>query len=76
MPDLIILDKQNPECCTLSWEQHCVESLGEPLKLPPTLADRLSEQWAIESEDDLLALFALITGQTYQQVSRDNTYKS
>ena len=74
MPELIIIDKQNPECCALSWEQHCAESLGAPLKLPPSLADRLSERWAMESEEDLLALFALITGQTYQQVWRENTY--
>jgi hypothetical protein len=76
MPDLIILDKQNLECCSLSWEQHCAESLGEPLKLPPSLADRLSEQWAIECEEDILALFALMTGTKYKQVWRDNTYNS
>lgn len=74
MPELIILDKQNPECCTLSWEQHCTESLGEPLKLPPMLADRLGEQWANECEEDLLTLFALMTGTEYKQVWRENTY--
>ena len=74
MPDLINIDKRNLECSTISWEQHCAESLGSPLTLPPTLADRLGEQWASECEDDLLALFALITGATYQQVWRENTY--
>jgi hypothetical protein len=68
------IDKRYPECCSLITETHISESLGSPLTLPPTLTDKLSEQWANECEDDLLALFALIGGATYEQVARDNTY--
>jgi hypothetical protein len=76
MANAITLDKRYPECCALSAEHHISESLGSPINLPPTLADRLGEHWANECEDDLLALFALIGGATYEQVARDNTYNA
>lgn len=72
--EAIILDKSHPECCSLDVESHLQNSLGQPIKLPPTLADKLSENWANECEDDLLALFQLITGVEYEQKARDNTY--
>jgi hypothetical protein len=72
--ETIIIDKAYPECCALDVEQHVANSLGQPVKLPPTLEDKLSEDWANSCEDDLLALFELITGVPYEQKHRDNTY--
>jgi hypothetical protein len=76
MTDLVTIDKRYPECCTLNAAEHIRESLGEPLKLPGSLQGLLNESWANseEAEPDLLQLFALMTGSTYKQVHRDNTY--
>jgi len=72
----LIIDKQRPECCSINTAYHVAETLGQPLKLPSTLADLLAEHWANseEAEPDLLALFELITGTEYEQVYSDNTY--
>lgn len=72
----VILDKQYPECCSIDTAYHVAETLGQPLKLPGTLAGLLAEHWANseETEPNLLALFELMTGTEYQQVCRDNTY--
>lgn len=70
----IIIDQKYPECCALSLESHLENTLGLPIKLPPSLAEKLTDNWANECEDDLLALFELITGSEYQQVHRDNSY--
>ena len=72
--DQIILDKAHPCCCALDTAQHIENSLGQPIKLPPAIESRLSERWVNDCEDDLLALFKLMTGETYEQVARDNTY--
>ena len=72
--ETIILDKSYPDCCALDVEQHLGNSLGQPIKLPPTLEDKLSDDWANSCEDDLLALFRLMTGVEHEQKARDNTY--
>ena len=69
---MINTDKRHFDCCSIDTAAHVSESLGAPMELPPTLADKLSDGWACESEADLLALFALITGAEYAQVHRDN----
>ena len=46
------------------------------MKLPPALADKLTDKWANECEDDLLALFELIKGTEYKEAVRDNSYNS
>jgi len=76
MADLVTINKRYPECCTLNAAAHIAESLGEPLKLPDSLQKLLDEHWANseEAEPDLLQLFELMTGSTYKQVHRDNTY--
>jgi hypothetical protein len=76
MPDLLTIDKRNPECCTLNAAQHVLESLGKPLDLPECIETLLGEYWACseEVEPNLLQLFTLITGAEYKQVARDNTY--
>lgn len=73
---MINYDHANYDCCTLNTAAHISESLGTPLTLPPTLADKLSESWANECEEDLLALFELMTGAPYKQAARDNTYNN
>lgn len=73
---LLVLDKNHPECCAIDSQGHIKSSLGEPLTLPDCLQDQLSEKWANECEDDLLALFKLMTGENYKEVHRDNTYNS
>lgn len=70
----LILDTAYPACCVIDVVYHIKESLGSPLTLPECLADKLSSDWAIHSEDDLLSLFALMTGETYSMAARDNTY--
>lgn len=72
--EAVIIDKKYPECCALSLESHLENTLGSPIKLPPTLEERLTDKWANECEEDLLALFELMTGAQYQQVTRDNSY--
>jgi hypothetical protein len=74
--DLLTIDKRYPECCTLNAAQHVVESLGKPLDLPEAIETLLGEHWANseEVEPNLLQLFKLLTGSTYEQVARDNTY--
>ena len=76
MPDTIHIDREHPECCALSAADHVRESLGSPLELPDVLQSILCEHWASsdEAEPNLLQLFKLITGATYQQVARDNTF--
>jgi hypothetical protein len=76
MSDLLTIDKRNPECCTLNAAQHVLESLGKPLDLPEAIETLLGEHWANseEVEPNLLQLFKLLTGSTYEQVARDNTY--
>lgn len=71
---MINYDHANYDCCTISTAAHVSESLGNPIKLPPTLADKLADSWVCEWEDDLLALFELIMGEQYEQKHRDNTY--
>jgi len=76
--DLITVDRNYPECCTLSAADHISESLGKPLELPECIETLLGEHWANseEVEPNLLQLFKLITGADYKQVARDNTYNS
>jgi hypothetical protein len=62
--------------CSINFEQHIQNALGAPLELPDCLQSILADNWASEAEDDLLALFRLMTGCNYQQVWRDNTYNS
>ena len=78
MPDAITFDPIHPEFCALNTEHHLRQSLGEPLKLPNAMEVLLNEHWANseEAEPQLLQLFALMTGTTYQQVARDNTYNT
>ena len=72
--ETIILDKANPECCPLDINSHLENSLGSPIKLPPTLEDKLSNKWANECHDDLVSLFSLMRGVEYEEKARDNTY--
>ena len=72
--ETIILDKVHPECCALDINSHIEKSLGSPIKLPPTLGDRLSDNWANECHDDLVSLFSLMRGVEYEEKARDNTY--
>ena len=44
------------------------------MKLPPSIESKLADHWANDCEDDLLALFKLMTGVEYEQSARDNTY--
>lgn len=74
MPNLLQINKQHPDCCSINLEEHLEQTLGQPIKLPPTLGDRLSDDWANQCEEDLLALFELITGVQYEQAHRDNSY--
>lgn len=76
--DGLMLDTKFPDCCMIDTEHHLKESLGEPLTLPPTLAANLGEDWANTEQNhtDLLALFALITGEKYEEVHRDNSYNN
>lgn len=78
MADLVTIDRNYPECCTLSAADHISESLGEPLELPDAIQTLLGEHWANseEVEPNLLQLFKLITGAEYKQVARDNTYNN
>jgi hypothetical protein len=46
------------------------------MKLPSALAEKLSDKWANECEDDLLALFELMRGVEYKEAVRDNSYNS
>lgn len=73
---ILQIDKNHPECCAIDSQQHIENSLGSPLTLPECLQEKLTENWANQCEDDLLALFKLMTGSDYQQVHRDNTYNS
>ena len=72
----LILDQNHPECCTIDVAFHVSETLGKPLELPEAIENLCAEHWANsdEVEPNLLALFALMTGSTYEQVHRDNTY--
>lgn len=74
--DGLIIDTKYPECCSIDAAHHIKESLGSPIDLPPSLADNLAQDWAATEQNhaDLLALFALITGEQYKEVHRDNTY--
>lgn len=72
----LILDKRYPECCSIAIDWHVAETLGVPIKLPPALECLCEKHWANteEVEPNLLALFELMTGSTYEQVARDNTF--
>lgn len=72
--DSVLIKDSDLSSCAIDAAAHIASSLGSPLTLPPILADKLSQDWAAESEDDLLALFKLITGKPYTQVCRENTY--
>jgi len=72
----IHIDQKYPECCALDVQTHIQETLGSPIKLPPTLAEKLEGAWANEAENDLLALFKLIKGVPYKEAVRDNSYNS
>jgi hypothetical protein len=74
MTDLLSIDKSSPECCTINTKEHIKNSLGNPIKLPECLEEKISEDWAINAEDNLLTLFELMTGEEYEQKTRDNTY--
>jgi hypothetical protein len=69
--NLIEIDKEHFDCCSLNSEAHIQESLGEPLELPPAILEALGDD---NLEANLLQLFALMTGCTYERVVRDNTY--
>jgi hypothetical protein len=77
-PNGLNLDKRNIECSSIDIDYHIAESLGLPIKLPPTLQDNLSADWAASEQNhaDLLALFELITGEPYKECHRDNTYNN
>jgi hypothetical protein len=72
--ETITLDKAYPSCCALDTASHIHNSLGDPMKLPPSIESKLADHWANDCEDDLLALFKLMTGVEYEQSARDNTY--
>lgn len=78
MPELVSIDRNYPEYCTLSAADHISESLGKPLDLPEAIETLLGEHWANseEVEPNLLQLFKLITGAEYKQAARDNTYNN
>jgi hypothetical protein len=74
----LTLDQNYPECCAIDLDFHVAETLGKPIKLPEAIETLCAEHWANseEVEPNLLALFALMTDSTYEQVHRDNTYNS
>lgn len=73
---ILILDKNYPESCSIDSMEHIENSLGSPLTLPDSLQNRLDADFACEPdvENDLLTLFGLMTGETYVQAYRENTY--
>lgn len=72
----VILDKGHFDCCVIDLEDFLQETLGLPLVLPSELEDKLCEDWAVNSEEELLAFFRdqNSDGASYQQVHRDNSY--
>lgn len=73
---MINIDKKWPECCSIDAQQHIGSTLGAPIKLPPSLSEKLENEWANKCEDDLLQLFYLMKGCEYTEAVRDNTYNS
>lgn len=71
--DTLIIDKANYDCCSISVEAHLENSLGYPIDLPPSIREKLDNNWAIECESDLLALFSLMRGYEYEEACRENT---
>lgn len=71
----LILDKKYPGFCAIDMAHHVAESLGSPLKLPSSMDDNLSADWAATESNhaDLLRLFELMKGCEYKEAYRDNT---
>lgn len=61
-------------CCEISLEDHLSETLGRPITLPDKLSEALEEDWAINSEDQILSHLRESTGTEYVRAHRDNTF--
>lgn len=59
--------------CSIDLDSHLHETFGKPLTLPEDLEEKLSEDWAIESEKDILNFLRKLTGKSYFRAQRDNT---
>lgn len=73
--ETIQVDKDHYCFCSLVSSEHIANSLGEPIQLPPAIADVVAGDYSEEeSECNLLQLFALVKGCKYELAVRDNTY--
>jgi hypothetical protein len=73
--EAITIDKQHYCFCSLVSTEHIANSLGEPIELPPAIADVLENDYAEDlGEPNLLQLFSLMKGCEYELAVRDNTY--
>lgn len=71
---LVVLDKEHWFLCMLSTREHIRATLGEPMRLPPSIQYSSEEsEFSTDSEADLVSLFSLIKGSQYEQVARTNT---
>jgi len=71
--NLVNIDPHYLECCSIDTGAHIEGSLGKPLQLPAELD---SSNWATESQESLCSWFAVLTGNQYTEIFRDNTYNS
>lgn len=72
----VTLDKNHFDCCTIDLDSFLEETLGKPLILPSELESKLSEDWAVIYEENLLEYFQANhpVQHRYEQVYRDNSY--
>jgi hypothetical protein len=71
MPEIIY----DPEfsCCEISLEDHLSNTLGRPISLPNGLSEALEEDWAINSEKEILRYLKGLTGKEYARAHRNNS---
>ena len=70
MKNLIIYDKQFPECTAINTEAWLTETLGKPIELPDAVHNA---EWSDEAQE-IVAFLADKTETVYQSITRENVY--